>query len=50
MLPPTFLEFIMAYFGQSIQYEFYSVMKAGHSDKSKNLLASSGITCWHVPE
>jgi hypothetical protein len=40
MLPPTFLEFIMADFGQFIQYEFYvplkapnSVKKAGHSAK-----------------
>ena len=43
----------MAYFGQFIQYEFYSVMKAGHSAKSQkpagflrnHLLACSGIGC-----
>jgi len=53
MFPPTFLEFSMAYFGQFIQYEFYSAMKAGHSAKSQkpagflrnHLLACSGIGC-----
>ncbi|MEI7995521.1 MAG: hypothetical protein WCH01_11525 [Methylococcaceae bacterium] len=48
----------MAYFGQFIQYEFFiplcqhpiplrkQVIPLNH----KNLLASTGITCRHVPE